>query len=302
MIRDKIVFSMNDQRLKERLLREPNLPLEKAIDTCRAAETARAQIQAMGTATQERAVHVVHKKKHKDSQPWNKGRKPPVQHTQNSGQGNTCRKCGKSHQPRQCPAYGVACHKCGKQNHYAKMCGSGKAQQGKMVNNVNPEIDTLFIGTVNIDQLDPKVDRSWFSEINVDNMSVKLKLDTGAEANVLPLRIFKSIKRKARRERRAHLLLRPTRTVLVAYGGMRLRPERKLTLKCSTPKAQASLPFYISRHSSIPILGREACEDLHLVKRVDVDTLDVEHPTTKEEPIAQHPTVFEGLGESGKYH
>lgn len=34
LIRDKIVFSMNDQDLKERLLREPNLALDKAIDTC----------------------------------------------------------------------------------------------------------------------------------------------------------------------------------------------------------------------------------------------------------------------------
>lgn len=32
MIRDMIVFRMNDQRLKERLLREPSLTLEKAID------------------------------------------------------------------------------------------------------------------------------------------------------------------------------------------------------------------------------------------------------------------------------
>ena len=50
MIRDKVVFSLSDQRLKERLLREPNLTLERAINTCRAAETAKAQIQAMGAA------------------------------------------------------------------------------------------------------------------------------------------------------------------------------------------------------------------------------------------------------------
>ncbi len=159
MIRDKIVFSVTDQRLKERLLREPNLTLEKAIDTCRAAETARAQIQALGAATQERAVHPVHKNKKKDnmkdSQTWNKGRKQPFQHAQSRGQDNTCRKCGKSHQPKQCPAYGVECHKCGKQNHYAKMCESSNAPLGKTVHSVDPEIDALFIGTVKTDQLDP---------------------------------------------------------------------------------------------------------------------------------------------------
>ena len=112
------------------------------------------------------------------------------------------------------------------------------------------------------------------------------------------------MKRKARPESRAHLQLQPTKTVLVAYGGMRLRPEGLLTLTCSTPKANSSLPFYISRHSSTPILGGDACEDLHLIKRLDINNLDVKHPTTKEELIAQHPTpVFEGLGEfAGEYH
>lgn len=42
---------------------------------------------------------------------------------------------------------------------------------------------------------------------------------------------------------------------------------------------------------------------MHLVKRLDINKLDVKHPTTKEELIAQPPTVFEGLGEfAGEYH
>lgn len=95
MIRDKIVFSMTDRCLKERLLREPNLTLEKAIDTCRAAETSRSQIQAMCAATPERAVHAVHKKTEKDSQTRNKRRKWPAQHTKDAGQVNTCKKMWK---------------------------------------------------------------------------------------------------------------------------------------------------------------------------------------------------------------
>ena len=30
--------------------------------------------------------------------------------------------------------------------------------------------------------------------------------------------------------------------------------------------------FYVSRYSTVPILGREACEELSLIKRVDIDT------------------------------
>ena len=56
MIRDKIVFSVNDERVKERLLRESDLSLSKAVDVCRAAETTRAQLKAM---TSEAKVDVV---------------------------------------------------------------------------------------------------------------------------------------------------------------------------------------------------------------------------------------------------
>ena len=37
MLRDKIVFGVNDTGIKERLLRDPALTLTKAMDVCRAA-------------------------------------------------------------------------------------------------------------------------------------------------------------------------------------------------------------------------------------------------------------------------
>ena len=303
MIRDKIVFSLNDQRLKERLLREPNLTLERAIDTCRASDTAKAQIQAMGAANQEKAMHVLHKRKPEDQQLQNKIKQQPAQWTQSKAQNNTCRDCGKSHQPRQCPAYGVACYRCGKQNHYARMCGTGQIQTRKTVHKLDAEIDALFIGTVNTEQPNAKTDKSWFSSITVNNTLVQFKLDTGAEANVLPFQVFKSMVRKARRGKRMKLSLKPTETMLTAYGGARLKPEGMLILTCSTARAQAKLTFYVSKHSSVPILGRAACEHLSLIKRVEVDTLNVNRLTTKEDLLIQHPTVFDGLGEfDGEYH
>lgn len=84
---------------------------------------------------------------------------------------------------------------------------------------------------------------------------------------------------------------------------MRLKPEGTIPLSCSTPKARPSLTFFLSRLLCVPILGKGACEVLGLVKWMDVDTVDVSGPTTKEELIEQHPTVFEGLGEfAGEYH
>ena len=47
MVQDHITFAMWDLRLKERLLRENDLDLPKAVDICRAAEASRAQLKTM---------------------------------------------------------------------------------------------------------------------------------------------------------------------------------------------------------------------------------------------------------------
>ena len=58
MIRDKIVLGVHGTRIKERLLREADLTLARALDVCRAAETIKHQMDTMGaTHTQMHAVY-----------------------------------------------------------------------------------------------------------------------------------------------------------------------------------------------------------------------------------------------------
>ena len=47
LIRDRIVIGCQEARLQERMLREPDLNLTKAIDFCRAAETTKEQVKQM---------------------------------------------------------------------------------------------------------------------------------------------------------------------------------------------------------------------------------------------------------------
>lgn len=63
MLRDKLVFSIDDSRLKERLLRETDLTLRKAIDICRSTELTKTQIRAMQTtpATHDMCVEAIEK-------------------------------------------------------------------------------------------------------------------------------------------------------------------------------------------------------------------------------------------------
>lgn len=61
MIRDKIVFSITDSGLRERLLSITELTLSKAIDMCRAKEVTRAQVTAMAASSETQFVHAVTK-------------------------------------------------------------------------------------------------------------------------------------------------------------------------------------------------------------------------------------------------
>jgi hypothetical protein len=51
LIRDRIVLSCTDARVQERLLCEPGLTLDKALELCRAAETAQQQLRVINSGS-----------------------------------------------------------------------------------------------------------------------------------------------------------------------------------------------------------------------------------------------------------
>ena len=127
MIRDKVVFGVRDECIKERLLREADLTLNKALDVCRAAETSKQHIEAMGvTQTQALSVHTMQARK--KGCHHSKAIRMPKQSSNDKREytHTSARKyCGKSHAPRQCAAYGKLCRKCGGPKHFASVCLGG---------------------------------------------------------------------------------------------------------------------------------------------------------------------------------
>ena len=107
MLRDKIkiVFSINDNSVKEWLLREVSLDLTKTLEICRAAESSKIKLNEM-TSANDATVCVVNAAK---------PRRPP--------KSSECGYCGTKHERLKCPAFGATCSHCGKQNHF-KMCRS----------------------------------------------------------------------------------------------------------------------------------------------------------------------------------
>ena len=304
MIRDKLVFSINDIRLKERLLRDNALTLRRAMDTCRSAELAKSQIQAMQTSqvVQDTSVDALRKATGQTrTGSWNKSKTSSKRHVTTT----VCHKCGNKHEPRQCPAYGAVCHKCGKNNHFSKVCRASTEKSSnyktKTINNLESEVDSLYIGMIG--KYKKKAAHQakgtvWHETATVRGVAINFKLDTGADANVLPMHMYRQLP--------GPIQLRPTETVLIAFGGARLPTDGVASLECRTTKHKAMLDFHVSSRADKPILGGDACEELQLVRRVEALTARSQQPgkapATKEEMLQRYAEVFTGLGEFPGVH
>ncbi|KAL4719941.1 hypothetical protein ACJJTC_019252 [Scirpophaga incertulas] len=115
LIRDRIVAGIIDSRLRDRLLRETDLTMEKCIMICKSAEIISEQTQRFQTSE---SVHPVYKKKSL-SQKIELGRC-----TTNKNQNEyrrksfVCSRCGGQHPKMKCPAFNKRCSKC---NRFVKM-------------------------------------------------------------------------------------------------------------------------------------------------------------------------------------
>ena len=90
--------------------------------------------------------------------------------------------------------------------------------------------------------------------------SVRFKLDTGSEANELPINVLNEIKSTK---------LEKTSILLCAFGEHQVVPLGTVTLECTTNKGDnEQLLFFVTYSADVPLLGHKACDKLNLVKRV----------------------------------
>ena len=218
MIRDKIVFSLQDTRVKERLLREDNLTLSKSLVIIRAAEECRMQARTMGMVPN--SVHGVQRQPAVSQSARRSDQLRSPAHTHSRSVGNsrsglsatavsntplrTCLFCGRQHVLRKekCPAYGKHCVICDELNHFA--CSSkcpGRVRAEARVRCVNPSsVDAVqqvrTPDAAESDLADP--DAGWVGAVekvndgdvsalmNAGTHSVRFQLDSGATVNLLP--------------------------------------------------------------------------------------------------------------------
>lgn len=281
LIKDRLVCGIPDNGLRERLLREQDLNLEKAINMCRAAETVKTQAKEL--VSESCNVDAVRREERgavrkKCAAP---GVKSDTKPAQRDVQGKACGRCGTQHPPRKCPAYGKVCHNCNKKNHFSRQCKS-QAQQSKVHTLNESDSEEFYVDVVTEQNTDKK---DWILKLKVNNTDIAMKLDTGAQANVISETVFNKIHPRPK--------LHATQVKVSGYSGAAIPVKGKCMVKVSHKEREHTLAFIVVPGNVQTILGLAACERLNLVKRV----LVVENEDTDyDELMKEYKDLFQGLG------
>ena len=122
MIRDRLVLGVSSQRVRDCLLRQEDLDLDKAVKICQAADAKILTLAQKGASSSDTSVNYCNTRGRRQQQ------RKPFQPSTKQKPATKCSCCDTTHAPRACPVYGKACNKSG---HFARVCRS-KPKDGKV--------------------------------------------------------------------------------------------------------------------------------------------------------------------------
>ena len=201
ILRDKIVFSINDDAIQKKLLDEPTLTYKRALELAESAEAAARGQKEMRTPFQAAKA---------ESQPVQKVT-AKTDATNKEAKGIVCHRCAKpGHLATVCRFKDKICHNCKKRGHIAKACKSRAKPQHtprtmrKGVHTVEEEQSTEDSEDSYISCITASVDSVGMRErgerdapitvcITLDGKPVTMEVDTDAAKSKMPEKTFREL-------------------------------------------------------------------------------------------------------------
>ena len=242
-----------------------------------------------------------------------------------------CGNCGRSHLPKKCPAYYSTCNKCHKKGHWDVKCRAKsqtrsrpthdtKKKKNRRHRSRTPNKRTRSVheiaeesepddDIVHFDAITTPSRGEVFTNINIHppllkrgNYSLKVKIDTGANGNTLPLRIFQ----KMYPENMKQQVLKPLiGHRLVSYNGSEIKCLGVMTMPvCHKQSDWFDTQFYVVDVNGPAIIGLRSSEKLRLVT-VHVDVVAMNGPEKQQVPgkitsvddlVKHYPDQFDKIG------
>ena len=243
---------------------------------------------------------------------------------------NPCMNCGQKHKFRSCPAYNSECDYCGNKGHWRKYCRKLKRQEEKhqkrgdedqkrrkprKPQTYNKHVDICEESSESEEECTTTFD-ALHDDANIDAITsgkaltkipikipevtgkclLKVKLDTGANANALPLRTY----RQMYGDQKPSNLLSPSTTRLTSYSGDTISSLGILEAQCQGESGNwFKTGFHVVDVPGPVLLGLPSCEQLGLVsincERLEVDSID--KINSIEELKTQYPGQFDKIGQ-----
>ena len=233
----------------------------------------------------------------------------------------SCNNCGKQHPRNKCPAYGTLCRKCGKANHWQSVCQSSKRKQfiqgrkpvfKKSIHTIEDRGDEdndeiLTISTIEVNTTEDTQHSTThdtrdevFATLEITQpekkrkINLQCKVDTGAQSNVLPIRLLRIIAPE-KFDDEGNLkpeVLEKNGAVLSAYGGSVIKQLGTINISCKYKEKKINCIFYVTDTSGPAILGLKECIALKLVSlhcTLGTNQLNQADPTSSFNSPAQNP-------------
>ena len=265
LIKDIVVIGVTDDSLRERMLREPNLTLERAIALGQSAEQTKIHAKEL---KQEAEIYGV------------KFRKKENRYSQATKKIKQCKYWGRTHIRRACPAFHQTCNECHKKGHFANVCMSTNKQLNYLDNQNTPlttaeetlDEGNFFIsaifdtsnGVINnnqqINTIGEETNAEWSVTVNNSGTNICYKIDSGAQVNVPPENEIETLQRKPR--------ITKSTVTLSAYNGSNIPVKGQCTLDIHHRGKNVPLLFIVADTNSPPIIGLNSSKQLNLIKRI----------------------------------
>jgi hypothetical protein len=291
MIRDKVVFSVFDKKVQERMLRKSDLSLKDAMDMCRAAESSQNQLAEI---RKNESISMSAVASGSDAGVGKQGK---------------CYVCEKyGHFARDCPSKGgqhentLQCYNCKGFGHMSRDCPSGDSYprrnrkkprrgrgrggtvnrngsrevheiEGNVFDEYAQEFSSLSLCALRIssvtDQTRKRFVKFHFHDLEMGkSLAAELKIDSGAEANVMTLKKYKELfpKRVSADGLPVAKYLRKSKRKLEAYGGVEVPQLGTVSLPCQYGDKKFMCMFFLCDIEGSMLLGLPTCESLGIVK------------------------------------
>ena len=334
LIRNRLVCCIRDNGERKKLRQEPKLTLEKRLNSCRAAEATKLQVQDMSSQGKESSeVNAL------------KSSRPKL----NFSMVDDCKFCDKSHERNRekSHAFGQICKKCKKENHVVSKChlhgkkGSSREKKPKAAKpsskkSVRKKVNALEAVTSSLEELlavelsteDINVSTAEVVDVipvsdfpskiyaaiqgkdlqktfkEIQEKTVKMQIDSGTTCNVLPKEYLPE---GAEVQKTNKLLTAYKKKQIPGLGTTRINKRNPKT------KKKYNAEFVVVDGSYTPLLGARAAQqmgfivvqhhNIQLVSNNEVFTASPSSSLSKEQVLTDFGDIFKGLGKmDGRLH